>query len=452
MLTYEDFTAIGKTTEAISKAIREHLASAEYKTAVIADEYDRQRNATIAAYRQTLYNVFGDELTDFTASDNRIASNFFNRLNTQRVMYSLGNGVSFADGSDEIKDKLGPDFDFELCRAGLCACKHGKTFLFWNLDRLHVFPLTEFVPLLDESDGTLRAGIRFWRVDENHRANVVLYEEDGITRFSGASYDDIAAIEDKHAYIVTYSQAPADDDPEVLGEDNYSSLPIVTMYASRLRQSTIVGMRGAIDSYDLIRSGFANDLQDCAQIYWLVENAAGMQEDDLERLRDQLKTIHIGSVDSAAGGKLTPYQQEVPYQARQAYLDSIRAEIYESFGALDVHTISAGSTNDHIDAAYQPLDENAADFEHWVADAVRQLLLLQGIDATPTFHRNRISNQKEQVEILVQESAWLDEETILRKLPNVTADEVQSILDARDDEDMKRAGVSRPTEDVTEGE
>ena len=39
MLTYEDFTAIGKTTEAISKAIREHLASAEYKTAVIADEY-----------------------------------------------------------------------------------------------------------------------------------------------------------------------------------------------------------------------------------------------------------------------------------------------------------------------------------------------------------------------------------------------------------------------------
>ena len=157
MLTYEDFLAIGNVTAAISRAIREHVSSAEYKTAMVADEYDRQRNATIAAYRQTLYNVFGDELTDFTASDNRIASNFFSRLNTQRVMYSLGNGVSFADDNGEIKEQLGPDFDFELARGGLCACKHGKSFLFWNLDHAVSFKLTEFVPLWDEEDGTLKA-------------------------------------------------------------------------------------------------------------------------------------------------------------------------------------------------------------------------------------------------------------------------------------------------------
>ena len=32
---------------------------------------------------------------------------------------------------------------------------HGVSFLFWNVDRLHVFPLTEFAPLWDESTGAL---------------------------------------------------------------------------------------------------------------------------------------------------------------------------------------------------------------------------------------------------------------------------------------------------------
>ena len=51
--------------------------------------------------------------------------------------------------------------------------------------------------------------------------------------------------------------------------------------------STLVGMRATIDAYDLTKSGFANDLEDCAQIYWSVENYGGMQDDDLRKFLDR---------------------------------------------------------------------------------------------------------------------------------------------------------------------
>ena len=115
--------------------------------------------------------------------------------------------------------------------------------------------------------------------------------------------------------------------------------------------------------------------------------------------------------------------------------------MYEGFGALDVHQLSAGSTNDHIDAAYQPLDEETDDLEFQVIEFVQQLGALLGIGedkCTPQFKRNRISNQSEQVAMIVQEAAWLDEETIIKKLPNVTPDEIEGIMKRKAAETIDR--------------
>jgi hypothetical protein len=361
-------------------------------------------------------------------------------------MYSLANGVSFVDPyeakegeEDKTKKALGPHFDHVLKEAAYHALIHGCSYLFWDMDKVYEFKATEFVPLDDESTGALRAGIRFWQLDSSRPMKAVLYEQDGYTKYHTVK-GQLVEEQAKRGYKVTYQYTEAGDiiDTE---EENYASLPVVRMYASRPKQSTLVGMQEAIDAYDLILSGFANDLSDCAQIYWIVENYGGMDEQDLAQFLDRLKLNHIANADTQSGGSVHPYTQDIPFQARQAFLDDMKARIYEDFGALDVHTVAAGATNDHIDAAYQPLDENAADFEHWVSDAVAQLLALQGIEDKPVFKRQRISNQREQVEMLVQEAAWLDEGTIIRKLPNVTPEEYQAIMEAKDTEDMARLGT-----------
>lgn len=449
MYTYQDFEACPEADRPkfLLSVIAAHQSSETYKEAVLADEYDAQRNRTVIEFTRQVFSTSGVKVDDPTASDYRICSNFFHRLCTQRVMYSLGNGVSFVQpredgtGVDGVKDLLGGEaLDFTLLQAGLHAVEHGITFLLWDLDRLVEFPVTEFAPLWDEVDGRLRAGVRWWRIDDSRPMTVVLYEEEGVTRFRATKENALEQLGERRAYVTEIASTPAGGD-EVVGERNYGPLPVVPMYGNRLAQSALVGMREAIDSYDLIRSGFADDLQDCAEIWWTVGNAGGMTDSDLARFRDRLKYLRIASVDTEAGQVAQPYTQDMPFQARQAYLTTIRSEIYESFGGLDVHTVAAGATNDHIDAAYQPMDENAADFEHWVAEALRQVLRLQGVDDSPVFKRQRISNQKEQVEMLVQEAAWLDEATILRKLPNLTPDEAQAVITANENEEMARMGI-----------
>ena len=461
LYTYQDFLDATDKASFVLSAIQRYQQSELYQTALVADLYDAQRNKTINDVVPKLFNVAGMEIPDFTASNNKLACNLFNRLNTQRCMYSLANGVSFIDPyeaakgqEDTTKQALGPNFDHDIKEGSYYALIHGVAYLFWDMDRVHVFKATETVPLDDEYDGDMKACIRFWRIDQSKPLNAVLYEADGYTKYRTGKNGGLEEYEPKRAYKVTYTYTDASDEVLSIEEDNYPSFPVVRLYASRLKQSTLIGMREAIDAYDLIKSGFANDVTDCAQVYWIVENYGGMTDDDLAQFLDRIKLNHIANADTQSGGKVTPYTQEIPTNARTQCLAEIKAGIYEDFGALDVHTISAGATNDHIDAAYQPLEENAADFEYWVSEAVMKVLSLQGIDDTPVFNRIRISNQNEQVDMVVKEAAWLDEGTILRKLPNITPDEAAAIMLANEESDMERMGIvqQQEEEETVEGE
>lgn len=439
-LTFQDMErARGNLAGFVLSAVRRHIGTEAYRVARRADLYDHQLNPTINELRRLMWAANGAKVDDPQASNSRLASNFFHRLNTQRCQYSLGNGVTFAVDNEGTKKALGRNFDRDLQGIAYDALIHGVCFGFWNLDRLYRFPLTEFVPLWDEETGALRAGARFWRIAPNRPLQVVLYEEDGFTRYVADRNQlerdaRLTVVREKQPYITRTAYVPADGVTEVIAADNYGSLPIVPMWGSKLRQSTLVGMERSIDSYDLVRSGFANDMADCAEVYWIVENRGGMDQKDLARFLDRLKFHHIAEANTDDGGRVAPYTNEVPYQARQAFLDSIRKGIYEDFGGLDVHAVEAGATNDHIEAAYQPLDENASDFEYQVSDFIGQVLRLAGIDDVPTFQRNRISNQGETVQMVVQEAQWLDHETILRKLPNIGPDEVAGIMQRVEDE------------------
>lgn len=449
IITYQELLEQGATPGFVKEAIERHKASEMYKNARSADNYYRQRNETICNFTRTLFGTDGSRFEDFTASKLKIASNLFKRLNVQRCMYSLGKGVSFVGvgehGEDTTKAKMGPRFDDDVKKIGLNALIHGISFPFWNLDHIDVFAATEFAPIWDETSGALMAGIRFWRLDATRPLHAVLYEQDGYTAFDAKTGDDLQVCpEGKRPYKATYAEVPADGLKLAVDEENYTRLPIIPIWGSDAHQSTLVGLRESVDAYDLIKSGFANTVRDCAEIYWIVENAGGMNDRDLQQLRDRLLLTHMATADTEDGAKVTPYTQEVPYEARKAVLKQLKDDMYEDFGALDVHTVAAGATNDHIDAGYQPMDEEADEFERHIREGIMDLVALQGIVDTPIFTRNRISNTKEQVDIVVEEAEWLDDETILRKLPNITPDEVAEILKRKDEEAADKMAALPP--------
>lgn len=453
MLTYQDFEAAPDKSKFILEAIQGHKSSLAYKTAVIADAYDHQKNITVNDYVQTIFSLTGDPLEDFTASNAKIASNFFNRCCTQRVNYLLGNGVSFTqhiekhkgeDGveasTDTTKEALGPKFDTDLKRVVYAGFSQGESFGYSNNGKILTFHLTDFVPLCDENNGALRAGIHFWQLDTDRPMIAELYEAQGVTKYKQEKGSDKMVQQgETQPYKTILSKAPVEDAPEVIGTENYDGkLPIIPFWGSRLHQSVIIGKQQTIDSYDLINSGFANDITDCSQIYWIVENCGAMKNAELAQLRDRLRLLHIGTADTRNGGSVKPYTMEIPYEARKTMLEGLRAQIYEDFCCLDVHTIAAGATNDHIDAGYQPLDDATDDLEYQVIEFIQQLLALQGIEDTPTFKRNRISNQREQTDMVLSAADHLDEETLLSKLPWISPDEIAHVIARRDAEDGSR--------------
>lgn len=451
MKTYQDYLKAkeaGNVLDFIKSAINEYKESQEYKIACDADEYERENNITIMEFMRYVCTMEGEKVVDFTAANNQIASNFLHRLVTQRVAYSLGNGISFAsaekvkgkDGKWTVQDKtkkaLGKDFDTVLYSAGRYARLHRVSYLFWNLDHADLFKATEFCPLFDENNGALGAGMRFWSLDWNKKpVTVVFYEQDGYTKYrtkpGEKGLENLVEIEPKRAYKQKIAHNNVDPD-EIIGESNYSDIPIIPFWGSEHRQSDLVGMRSKIDAYDLVKSGFANDLEDCAEIYWIVGNALGMTHDDLAKFRDRLKLQHIVAADTE-NTNITPYTQEIPTQARAVLLESLRTQIYEDYGGLDVISFSGGKakTATEIEAAYQPMDEEADDFEYQCIKAVRGVLEIIGIDDMPIFQRNRVSNRMEQTQMVMMAANYLDAETVIRKLPFITPDEVDGILARR---------------------
>ena len=57
---------------------------------------------------------------------------------------------------------------------------------------------------------------------------------------------------------------------------------------------------------------------------------------------------------------------------------------------------------------------------------------MQGLEGTPQFKRNRIANQAEQIEMVMAEANYLDDQTVLELLPNITPDMIETILARRD--------------------
>ena len=85
MLTFQDFLRARDRPAFLMRLVSEHRASPLVRQAEIADLYDRRQNKTILEYVRRLYTLSGLPREDFTASNNRLCSNFFARLNTQRT-------------------------------------------------------------------------------------------------------------------------------------------------------------------------------------------------------------------------------------------------------------------------------------------------------------------------------------------------------------------------------
>ena len=311
------------------------------------------------------------------------------------------------------------------------------------MDHIDFFKLTEFVPLYDEEDGALKAGIRFWQIDNDKPLRATLYELDGYTDYIKKAKDEMRVLNEKRTYKQIVKSSVADG-TQIFNGENYPTFPIVPLYANTHKQSELTGKREQIDCFDLIKSGFANDLDDASLIYWTINNAGGMDDVDLAQFIERMKTVHAAVIEED-GAKAESHTVDVPYQSREVYLARLEKDLYKDFMALDTEQIAAGNvTATQIEAAYEPLDQKAYELKNCIVEFINGILAIIGIDDNPVLTPHRISNIRESVETVLMAAEYLDDETILRKLPFLTDDEIDGILDRKVEEDMDRFDKEEP--------
>ena len=423
--------------EFVLSAILEHKWSDLYKTAYDAELYYKHQNPTIMRFQKWIYNQFGQKVPDIWSANNKIASNWYNYFTTQAVSYLLGNGVTFK--TEANKKKMGKDFDKIVQDVATHAKNGGVAFGYWNNNHLECFDLTMFVPLYDEDDGSLKAGIRFWQIDDNRPLHATLYELDGLTDYVKKKDKDIEVLKPKREYKETTKSTKAEGVYDRIGE-NYPGFPIVPLWNVN-RQSDLVGNRGTIDAYDLMVSGLINNVSDGEFIYWILKNCGGMNEVDDAKFIEQLKLTHTAHADGDDGASVEAHNVSVEFEATSEALDRLTEQLYADFMALKVQDLSAGNkTATEITAAYEPINQKTDQFEHCVTEFINGILALAGIEDEPTYTRSQMSNQSELLEMVLQCAEYLDDEYVTTKILTLLgdADKAKEVLKRKDAEAADR--------------
>lgn len=421
MITYQDLVKQGDNDSVrmdyVRQIINAHESSDLYRIGKIADEYYKKRNVTLINYQKMLTTLSGGRVVDKWSPNHKVTSGFFKRFVTQQNQYLLGNGVTWDDNPFvDIKTKT--RFDNALRKVGLNALIGAVSFGFWNYDHMDVFKITEFAPLYDEENGSLRAGVRFWQLDDKKPLRATLYEEDGYTEYRWQDGKG-EIIREKRPYIEISVQTEVDG-TEIIEGENYPTFPIVPCWGNPEKQSELVGIREGIDVYDFVKNGFANDL-DSAQLYWIIKGAGGMDDPDLVQFLDRLKMVN--AVSPADGQDVEAVTVDLPYNARETLLNRLETDLYRDYQALNIADIKSGSVvNAQIQAAYEPMNSKADDYEYNILEFLDHIMSLAGIEATPTFTRSIIVNTSEEIQAILSAAHVLPEDYVTKKIVTLLGD------------------------------
>lgn len=436
----------------IETAINEHKSSLLYRKAEEAQQYYDGENPTISRFEKIIYDMQGRAHRDLYSANHKIKSPIFGIAVDQEVSYLLGNGVTFQ--KEETKKRLetpSRPFDSQIMKAAREALIGGVAFGFWNYDHVEVYAITEFVPLYDAESGALSAGIRFWQIDSTKPLRATLFELDGYTEYIRRKGEKMQELQPKRGYILhsTGSRADRARGLEIYQYENYPGFPVVPLMNNSRMRSELCGKRNTIDAYDLVSSNMVNNVDEGNLIYWVLNNYSGMDDLDDENFLKQLHTTRV--LHPEGDGTVEAHTLEAPFAGTQAAGETLEKRLYRDFQMFDSRDVTAANQSaTAIKAAYTPTDLKTDRFETQVTELINGILALAGIDDTPTYTRNKISNTQEEVQTVLMGAEYFGEEYVARKLLTILGDGDMAgkILKQRDADALSR--FSTTDEEMTD--
>ncbi len=440
-ITYQDYLASQDRHALLLEAIRRYKASRGFSHALEANCYFRGENTRVA--RKTILRARKVETRDAqgrrrvrSATEdvvgNRIGSSFLFRFVTQQNQFLLSEGVSLPQ---EIRSRLGGDFDHQLERLGERALLHGCAWGYWNADHLEVIEMAKnswsgFFPLLDEMTGEAMLGVQFWQLASDRPMYLRVFDESGVTLMRREG-DGLVIVTPCQKYRRSLRKDALSE--RVTVQPGYGRLPLIPLMANNDGLSEFTpAIRAKIDAYDSILSDFADNLDRANDVYWVLNNFGGTMDDVAEMLEQINRVKAVANLSDGTGSSASaePKTIEVPYAARRAALDLLERSLYQDFMALDMDALTGSSlTNVAIRMAAANLNLKADRYEWQVRKFIASLLELIGCPCDDIrFKRQAIANESETVADIAVMRQDIDQETALRLNPYISDESIPALL------------------------
>jgi hypothetical protein len=274
----------------------------------------------------------------------------------------------------ELDKKFIKQFGYAMKTGGQRAAGQGVSYIYQDyLGNLTVFQSENCIPYFDEMTGDLVSLIRFWDIPTNYEMSyqnnryqsyytiIETYTKEGLTVYSTRGKFHV----EKPLTPYKFKRTADIFGNTITGES--VNLPItIFRNNSDYKSDMTPSVRAKIDIIDTVNSGFANNIEDFSDLFWVIKNASGMDstafEDYVANINRSRKII-VGD-----GDDVNTKQIEIPTEARTKFVELMKKELIFETGIIDTQAIAAGGDirNIGIKLMTLKLRQRISDFE-WEA-------------------------------------------------------------------------------------
>ena len=386
----------------------------------IIDDQPRRRQIAIAREYYYINNpilrrgVLLETKDLLRKADNRIPHNFHQLITDEEVDYLLSYAPIVDIGEEEankaVTAALGDNFlkisrtlDVEACNSG-CAWLHywvdvtKKSLVYASV------PSDQIIPIMADSlEHKMDKLIRYYMITKTEGATKKNYTRVELWDSSKCEYFLLPGD------LNSASLLPSQTEDEGTLFHMFGRIPFIAFPNNNRYQGCLSKYKGQIDTYDIVVSGYVNDVMDIQQVIYILENYGGTDLSDFIDDLKRFKTVAVGDdgIDGAKGD-LRTLTIDIPVEARNSLIDTLKKEIYTSGQALSRDVTSVGNASgETLKFFYRDLDLKVGDKEVEFTAGFRELIraiceyhnIAISAPISITFTRNRISNDLETAQI-----------------------------------------------------
>ena len=342
--------------EVVKKLIKKHTtAHADVITkSMVAERYYRNKTDIIQQAKKE-----GEDVENpLRNADNRIPSNFYGLLVNQKASYMFTAPPLFDVGNEaankSITEILGDIYAKSCKDLAINASNSGVSWLhIWmNGDKkleYGVVDSKQIIPIWSSDlNKKLLAVLRVYEDDDDNgdKFNVYEYWTDtecyAYRKLSSSTIDE--GLEAYCMFTVVMVDEGVTDQQQSFKHD-FGEVPFIPFFNNNLKTSDLDTVKGLIDTYDKVFSGFVNDLEDIQEIIFILTNYDGA---DLKTFLTELKkyktikTENTGPDDKSGLQTLTI---DIPVEARDKLLTMTRKAIFEQGQGVDPDPQNFGNSS-----------------------------------------------------------------------------------------------------------